>query len=171
MLINKTKEVLSLHKSSIPTADPWTWCLPTARFRPDMYRRATRHRNALSKGTLLSKSQGGLDQMHSDLLSTHYHLCCNRDHKLHLSIRNRRTEAVIKRIWFCQVLIQGKVSSWQERLDQTETITVNYCNWRCTALYSQTTSLNLPSTHTPSRVTPSTRKQSRQAGSSPCREV
>lgn len=35
--------------------------------------------------------------MHRDLLSTRYHLCCNRDHKSHLSIRNRRTEAVIKK--------------------------------------------------------------------------
>ena len=102
--INKNKEVpekvLTLHESSIPMADPWTCSLPTTRFLPDMYRRATRHRNALSKGTLLSKSQRGLDQMHTDLLSTCYHLRCNRDHKLQLSIRTRSTEVVIKRIWF-----------------------------------------------------------------------
>lgn len=91
------EKVLPLRKSRVPMADPWTWYLPTARFRPDMYRRATGHRNALSKGMPLSKSQGGLDQMHPDLLSTRYHLCCNRDHKLQLSIRNRRTEAVIIR--------------------------------------------------------------------------
>lgn len=75
------------------------------KFFPDIYRGATRHRNALSKGTLLSKSQRGLDQMHTDLLSTHYHLRCNRDCKLQLRIRTRSKKVIIKRIWFCQVLI------------------------------------------------------------------
>lgn len=77
--INKAKEVpekvLSPDSSSVSTADPWTCSLPTTGFLPDMHRRATRHRNALSKGTPLSKSWRGLDQTNPDLLRTCYHLC------------------------------------------------------------------------------------------------
>lgn len=116
-------------------------------FLPDNYRGATRDRNALSKGMLLSKSQRGLDQMHTDLLSTRYHLRCNRDCKLQLRIRTRSKEAVIKRIWFCQVLICLRNSVKLARTVGSEE--KNHCELLQLELHSpvfRDTSVNLPST-------------------------